>query len=311
METRALCPRMRSELVEVMMGIKNVPFWVPSVLCLLVYSGTEPLAVASGYDSVDLCQPGVRPPFLSVQPAHYRERFRNHAQRKRPAEPTPKTTAQPANELTRLRDSYIKTTKEYKASLQKLLALYEASARKAEQHLAQSKELYQEGLLSKKELEESERAVAVEQDKVRGVERQIATADTQIAETLLEIEGDRQIAKLGRVRKGSLVQTTSFIRFNGASEFLLSNTGKIQSFFLQKFNRPLPIAVFGQGPIHDRWRLDHRNAMDISLNPDEAEGQALMEFLRTNSIPFSGFRGAIPGVATGPHIHIGLPSHHY
>ena len=233
------------------------------------------------------------------------------AQTKRRTTPAPKTPARPANELTQLRDSYIKTTKEYKASLQKLLALYEASVRKAEQQLAKSKELYQEGLLSKKELENSERAVTVEQGKVSGVVQQIATADTQIAETLLEIEGDKQIARLGRLRKGSLVQTTSFIRFNGAGGFLLSNTGKIQSFFLQKFNRPLPIAVFGQGAIHDRWRLDHHNAMDISLNPDGPEGQALMEFLRMNGIPFSAFRGAIPGVATGPHIHIGLPSHRY
>ena len=92
---------------------------------------------------------------------------------------------------------------------------------------------------------------------------------------------------------------------------MLSNAGKIQNFFLQKFSRPLPVAVFGQGAIHDRWRLDHRNAMDISLNPDGVEGQALIDFLCSNGIPFSAFRGAIPGVATGPHIHIGSPSHRY
>jgi len=233
------------------------------------------------------------------------------AQRKRPAKPTPKAQAPPTNELTRLRDEYIKTTKEYKASLQKLLALYEASARKAEQRLAQSKDLYEDGLLSKRQLEESERALTVEKEKVSSVEQQIATADTRIAETLLEIEGDKQIAKLGRVRKGSLVQTTSFIRFNGASGFLLSNAGRIQDFFFRTFSRALPVAVFGQGAIHDRWRLDHHNAMDISLGPDGPEGQALMEFLRNNGIPFSAFRGAIPGVATGPHIHIGPPSHRY
>jgi len=233
------------------------------------------------------------------------------AQRKRPAKPAPKAPAQPANELTKLRDSYIKTTKEYKASLEKLLVLYEASETKAEQRLAQSKELYNDGLLSRKQLEESERAVAVEREKVSGVKQQIASADTQIAQTLLEIEGNKQIAKLGRIRKGSLVQTTSFIRFNGGSGFSLSNAGKIQNFFFKTFSRPLPIAVFGQGAIHDRWRLDHHNAMDISLNPDGPEGQALMEFLRNNGIPFSAFRGAIPGVATGPHIHIGLPSHRY
>ena len=233
------------------------------------------------------------------------------AQKKRPAKQTPKPAAQPASELTQLRDSYIKTTKEYKESLQRLLVLYEASARKAEQRLAQLRELYQEGLLSKKDLDESQHALTVEQGKVSGVEQQIASADTRIAETLLEVEGDKQIAKLGRARKGSLMQTTSFIRFNGGSGFLLSNAGRIESFFLQKFNRPLPVAVFGQGAIHDRWRLDHHNAMDISLNPDGPEGQALMEYLRNNGIPFSAFRGAIPGVATGPHIHIGLPSHRY
>ena len=280
------------------------------MLCFLVHSGTEPLAVAGGYERFDLDQPDIQSP-LPVQPVRYRERFRNHAQRKRLAKPAPKATVQTASELTKLRDSYIKTTKEYKASLQKLLALYQASVRKADQRLVQSQELFKDGLVSKKQVEESEHAVDVEKEKVSGVEQQIATADTQIAQTLLEVEGDKQIARLGRLRKGSMVQTTSFIRFNGGSGFLLSNAGKIQSFFLQKFNRPLPIAVFGQGAIHDRWRLDHHNAMDVSLSPDGPEGQALMEYLRVNGIPFSAFRGAIPGVATGPHIHIGLPSHRY
>jgi hypothetical protein len=51
--------------------------------------------------------------------------------------------------------------------------------------------------------------------------------------------------------------------------------------------------------------------MDVGLNPDSAEGQALMQFLRANGIPFSAFRVAIQGSSTGPHIHIGLPSHRY
>jgi hypothetical protein len=45
--------------------------------------------------------------------------------------------------------------------------------------------------------------------------------------------------------------------------------------------------------------------MDVGLHPDSAEGRALIEFLRNESIPFLAFRGPIPGVATGPHIHIG------
>ena len=233
------------------------------------------------------------------------------AQRKRPAKQIQNPKAQPPNELNKLRDDYVKTTKELKASLQKLMALYEAAQSKAEKRLALSQELYKQGLISRNQLNESEQAVSTAKEKVSGVKLQIATADTQIAQTLIEIEGDKQIAKFGRVPKGSLIRTTSFIRYNGASGWSLSNAGKIQKFFLDKFSRPLPVAVFGQGAIHDRWRLDHHNAMDISLNPDGAEGQALMDFLRSNGIPFSAFRGAIPGVATGPHIHIGKPSHRY
>ena len=85
----------------------------------------------------------------------------------------------------------------------------------------------------------------------------------------------------------------------------------MQRFFQDAFKKPLPVAVFGQGSIHDRWRLDHRNAMDVSLHPDGPEGQALLGFLRANGIPFLAFRAAIPGSATGPHIHIGRPSHRY
>jgi hypothetical protein len=223
----------------------------------------------------------------------------------------PKEVSSPATNLAKLRDEYIKSAKEYKASLQKLLSLYQNSVKKAEQRHEQMEKLLADGLISRLELEQSEIAVADARAKVTGVEQQIAGADTQIANAFVEIESEKQLAKLGRTRRGSLIQTTSFIRFTGAGRWVLTQASPIESFFQQTFKRPLPIAVFGQGAIHNQWRLDHRNAMDISLNPDGAEGQALIRFLQSNGIPFSAFRGAIPGVATGPHIHIGLPSHRY
>jgi hypothetical protein len=238
-----------------------------------------------------------------------------YAQKKSSAKPSsakPKASQpQAESELTKLRDLYIKATKEYKASLEKLLALYQASVQKTQARLDQSKKLLADGLISQRDLEQGDRALADAKLKVLGVQQQIATADTQIAQVLIEIEGDKQIAKLGPGRRGSLVTTSSFIRYAGAGPWVLSQAGRIESFFQQTFKRPLPIAVFGQGAIHNQWHLDHRNAMDISLNPDGPEGQALLEFLRSNGIPFSAFRGAIPGVATGPHIHIGQPSHRY
>lgn len=108
-----------------------------------------------------------------------------------------------------------------------------------------------------------------------------------------------------------MVSTLAMIRYNGGASWGLSDAYKVQRFFQDTFKRPLPVAVFGQGAIHDRWRLDHRNAMDVSLHPDGPEGQALLGYLRANGIPFLAFRQAIPGTATGPHIHVGRPSHRY
>jgi hypothetical protein len=85
----------------------------------------------------------------------------------------------------------------------------------------------------------------------------------------------------------------------------LADASKVRDFFLAKFNKPLPLSSFGQSDLHTRWGLDHRNGMDVNLHPDSAEGRALVEFLRSESIPFLVFRGPIPGVATGPHIHVG------
>lgn len=233
-----------------------------------------------------------------------------YAQKKKAAQKKAGPPA-PQSEVTKLRDEYIKVTREYKMSLEKLLALYEQSVKKAQERHNKSQKLYADGLISQYDVEESEHAVADAKLKVSTVQQQIGGADTEIAQALVEIETDKQMAKLGAMRRGSLIKTTSFIRYNGAGHWLLSQASSIEAFFQQTFKRPLPIAVFGQGAIHNQWRLDHRNAMDISLRPDEPEGQALINFLQSNGIPFSAFRTAIPGVATGPHIHIGMPSHRY
>ncbi len=223
----------------------------------------------------------------------------------------PKTTPKPVSELAKLRSDYINAANEYKTSLEKLLSLYEREVKKAEDKLVTAKKLYAEGLIAKNQIDADELAVVKEKDRVAETRRQIVNADTQIAETLVEAKAEEQMAKSPRLAKGGYISTTSFIRFNGAAGWGLNDAWKVQRFFSDAFKKPLPIAVFGQGAIHDRWHLDHRNAMDVSLNPDGAEGQSLMNFLRTNGIPFSAFRQAIPGTATGPHIHIGRPSHRY
>ena len=94
-------------------------------------------------------------------------------------------------------------------------------------------------------------------------------------------------------------------------KWTLAEAAKVEKFFVTKFKRPLPVSAFGQSDLHTRWGWDHRNGMDVGLHPDSVEGRALIEFLRAESIPFLVFRGPIPGVATGPHIHIGNRSSRY
>lgn len=219
--------------------------------------------------------------------------------------------AKAVDELARLREEFIKATKDYQANLEKLRASYEKSVARAEAELLKSRELFTAGLISKKAVEANEAELAQAQDKVADVNRRRASADTQIADTLLEADAEAKFAKSKPIPRGSLVKSAAMIRYNGGSSWALSDAWRVQKFFLDAFKKPLPVAVFGQGSIHDRWRLDHHNSMDVSLHPDGPEGQALLGYLRANGIPFLAFRQAIPGTATGPHIHVGRPSHRY
>jgi ribosome-binding protein aMBF1 (putative translation factor) len=223
----------------------------------------------------------------------------------------PPAAPKQVSELAKLREQYVQATKEYKASLEKLLTFYEADVKKAEEKLALSQKLLAEGLIAKAQVTENEQALAAAQAKVTETKHQMSGADDQIAGVLVEEEADQQLAKNLTLAKQRLVSTSSFIRFTGGPGWNLGEAWKVQRFFSDTFHRELPIAVFGQGAIHDRWRLDHHNSMDIQLHPDSAEGQALLNFLQRNAIPFLAFRSAIPGTATGPHIHIGRPSHRY
>jgi hypothetical protein len=232
------------------------------------------------------------------------------AQKKKPKRTKPDQPPA-ATELSKLRDEYVNKTKDYKASLKKLLDIYEANVTREEAKLVTTQKLLEEGLIAKAQVEEQQRLVGAAKDKVSETQRQMAAADSQIANILVEEEADAQIAKNLQLAKNRLVRTTSFMRYTGTGGWSLSEAWKIQRFFSDAFHKELPIAVFGQGSVHDRWRLDHRNAMDIQLHPDGPEGQALLNFLQKNGVPFSAFRSAIPGTATGPHIHIGSPSHRY
>lgn len=190
---------------------------------------------------------------------------------------------------------------DYKASLEKLLALQENDVKTASETVERRKELLAQAVISKKELEESERALSAAQDKVAYTKRQMAESDTLIAEATAEAE----LAKLG---PGAYQATGAMIRYNGPAHWVLTDAAKVQGFFALRFNHALPISAFGQTALHDHLGFDHHNSIDVAVSPDSAEGQTLMAYLRSAGIPFIAFRYAVAGSATGAHIHIGYPS---
>ena len=113
-------------------------------------------------------------------------------------------------------------------------------------------------------------------------------------------------ARVSRIEYPKIAAEVAALESKSAgTKWTLAEATKVKDFFFSRFNKPLPLSAFGQSDLHTRWGLDHRNGMDVGVHPDSAEGRALIDFLRAESIPFLVFRGPIPGVATGPHIHIG------
>lgn len=231
-------------------------------------------------------------------------------------------TAREVKESERLRektrDELIKVTEEYKASLRNLISMRETNVKRAEEQLAKLKELYREGLIARRSIEENETAVAEARHKVEEVRLQLATADQMLAETLAETEIPEilpvQVAtapKLRQVAPKSYLTRTSYVRYNGFANWSLNDAWKVEGFFNGRFGRRLPVSAFGQTDVHNRLGFDHRNSMDVGLHPDSAEGRALISYLQSAGIPFLAFRQAIPGSATGAHIHVGRPSHRF
>jgi multidrug resistance efflux pump len=94
-------------------------------------------------------------------------------------------------EIIRLRESYIQATKEYRASLEKLRALYVESVSKAISQRDRMKKLRDEGLIMDKDVDQAEAAVADARAKVKSVDDQIRAADQQLA----ELPSDEQLTQ--------------------------------------------------------------------------------------------------------------------
>lgn len=93
--------------------------------------------------------------------------------------------------------------------------------------------------------------------------------------------------------------------FEGDGHFSQTDLKGVETAFEKKFKKPLPISANGETSVHRALGFDHRGRVDVALTPDQSEGVWLRTYLESNDIPYYAFRSAVPGKATGAHIHIG------
>ena len=202
------------------------------------------------------------------------------------------------------RANLLSASSAYRESLEKLLELQRQDEARTAEMVGKRKELLDLGVISKRDLEDGERALAEAQGKVSETTKRIADVDNLVA----EVNTAEELAKTSAERPGLYRSTGLVIRYAGASRWALGDIAKVDAYFRLKFARPLPVSAVGQTVTHNQLGFDHREAVDVALHPDSAEGQALIGYLTSQGVSFIAIRGAIPGSATGAHIHIGPPS---
>jgi hypothetical protein len=144
------------------------------------------------------------------------------------------------------------------------------------------------------------------QSDVETSEKEFALAETRASLT-------RELAAMARaeedldVKLGTHPSEASLLaeRFDGDGVFSTVQLARIETAFQTHFGKLLPVSALGETAVHRALGFDHRGRVDVAVMPDAPEGVWLRDFLTRNRIPYFAFRHAVPGKATGAHIHIG------
>lgn len=207
--------------------------------------------------------------------------------------------------LEKATSAVISSTISYRAALGRVLAIQERELARRNELVELRQDLYERGVLSKREFEEGQQALNDVRKNAEDTQRAITEADRMLAEAHMA----EALARLAPLARGAYEETPGLVRYNGSAAWSLAqDVGRLLQFFVSRFGRALPISALGQTALHDRMGFDHRNALDVAVHPDSPEGRALMDYLRAAGIPFIAAWGAIPGSASGAHIHVGQPS---
>ena len=214
--------------------------------------------------------------------------------------------ASPQKKLQATRKMLIERMKASRQQLNDALPVYETKLANETADFEIKRKLYDQNLISQRDLENSQQTMTntrLETERIRQL-----IAEDNVALSLTEEVAEEEMARLPKLALGASDETPTLIRYNGPARWLPAGIGKIAEFYRAHFGHRLPVSAMGQSLTHNRMGFDHREAVDVAVSPDSAEGRGLMAYLRKAGIPFLAFRGKVPSMSTGAHIHIGRPS---
>ena len=202
-----------------------------------------------------------------------------------------------------LADTLYGVTRIEDMTLEQTKAMVEAAQRRVERQRSVVEErhkLLDTGMLARSEFTRFQDELASRENVL-----DLARHRAQLAEDLKQMaEAERrleQTAETGTLRY-------AMVRYDGNGFFNLKELTTISNEFQKQFHHSLPVSALGQTVVHQSMGLDHRNRVDVALNPDQPEGVWLRQLLERMHVPYLGFRSAVAGAATAPHIHIGPES---
>ncbi len=188
---------------------------------------------------------------------------------------------------------------------EQMVAVAQRVVLRRQRSLIEMQQLVSSGVISRAEAESS------------GADFERSRTELHLAETRAHLI--QQMAETLRIEKGIAnleMQVDSHPEWNGAVYTRYDGKGsvtpaeieKVTVAFSTRFAKAMPISANGETALHKSLGFDHRGRVDVAVSPDQPEGAWLMRFLESNRIPYFAFRMAVPGKATGAHIHIGPQS---
>jgi hypothetical protein len=185
---------------------------------------------------------------------------------------------------------------------QQMLAAAERRVDRQQAIVDERQNLLDSGIMARSEM-------AVFQDELDSRKRVLDLAKNrlQLMNELRQMaEAEQRLERAAQAGAASLKNV--MIRYEGNGLFSLSDLPTISTEFEKRFHSALPVSALGQTLVHQSMGLDHRNRVDVALNPDSSEGVWLRQLLERLHVPYLAFRSSIAGAATAPHIHIGPES---